>query len=257
MRANGHLAVPADASWGAGIGRRRLRRLVLRLRMMAPPVDGIVLAAGRSRRLGQSKPLLRVRGPRGLAFLPGAGEGREQGGAEGSETFLERAVRVLREAGCRSVTVVVAADDDPVRRLARALGATVVDNAEPDSEPIDSVHLAVASLPEDSAAAVVLPVDVPLVNPGTVAAVVEAFARRRAPIVAPSYRGELGHPVLIARPLFRSVLTEPLEQGLRSLLEHRRDEIESVRVEDPGTLIDIDTAEDYDNLVVRGDFETT
>lgn len=246
---------------------------------MMPPINGIVLAAGRSRRIGRSKPLLRARGRSAAAPLTppgeageaggegegerttralragraGAGGGRE-GGADDSETFLERAVHRLAAGGCGSVTVVVAARDEPVRHLADALGATVIENAEPDSQPIDSVRLAIPSTARagaDSAAILVLPVDVPLVTTATIAAVIEAFAARRASIVAPSYRGELGHPVLIARPLFDSIMTEPLEQGLRSLLESHHNDIDAVPVDDPGTLIDIDTADDYETFIGR------
>lgn len=105
---------------------------------------------------------------------------------------------------------------------------------------------------ERSAAVLVLPVDVPLITTATVAAVIEAYAARRASIVAPSYHGELGHPVLVARPLFHSIMTEPLEQGLRSLLENHHDDIDAVPVDDPGTLIDIDTTDDYERFIARG-----
>lgn len=198
--------------------------------LTTPPVDGVVLAAGRSRRIGQSKPLLRVDG----------------------ETFLERAVRRLAAGGCRTVSVVAGSTDEPVRRLARALGAAIVVNPETGSEQIHSVRLAVANLPPDSGAMVVLPVDYPLVAAKTVAALIEAYIARRALIVVPCMRDEHGHPVLIARPLFRSITEDALPEGVRSLIELRSDRLEAVPVDDEGTLLDIDTAEQYERLVARG-----
>ena len=88
-------------------------------------VAGIVPAAGRSERMGTPKPLLEVDG----------------------QSFLARAVRVLREGGCSPVVVVVAAADEATREAAGAAGARVVENAAARSEQVDSVRLALAALP--------------------------------------------------------------------------------------------------------------
>src|SRR5437870_412265 len=110
-----------------------------------PLIDGIVLAAGASTRMGSPKPLLETDGT----------------------TFLERAVHLLREAGCRYVIAVVR-DDDWIERLADVSGAAVVVNEADESEQIDSLRLGIAHLPEDSQAVVVLPVDFPRVKLETV-----------------------------------------------------------------------------------------
>jgi CTP:molybdopterin cytidylyltransferase MocA len=194
--------------------------------LTAATIDGVVLAAGRSARMGRPKPLLRVDG----------------------ETFLERAIRRLAAGGCRSVSVVVSDREGAVPRLARALGASVVVNPESSSAQIDSVRLALANLPPDSSAVVVLPVDAPLVAIATVAAVIAAFRARRAPLVLPVHAGKDGHPVLLARATFASILRDDLPEGLHSLLQSRADTIERVPVDDYGTLSDIDTPEQYEDL---------
>ena len=81
-------------------------------------MDGIVLAAGTSTRMGQPKPLLEVDGT----------------------PFLERAIKLLRHAGCRYVIAVVNDSDDWIARLADANGAEPVINDQPDSEQIDTLR---------------------------------------------------------------------------------------------------------------------
>lgn len=195
-----------------------------------PPIEGVVLAAGRSVRMGSPKPLLRV----------------------GDETFLERAVRCLREGGCRSVAVVVSAADAAVLAHARGIGAEVIENPLPFSEQVDSVRLALAGLPDDTAAAIILPVDFPLVRAATVRAVAAAFRRGDGPLVVPTHGDVAGHPVLLARGEFGAVMSETLPEGLRSLLDARAGQLVEVPVEDAGIHTDVDTPEQYDLLRRKG-----
>jgi len=216
---------------------------------MSARLDGIVLAAGRSLRMGRPKPLLRV----------------------GDETFLGRAVRLLRDAGCAGVSVVIAAGDDGAAAAAVASGASVVINPYPGSEQIDSLRLAIGALPRESAAAAILPVDLPRLATETVSTVIVAWRGsidadpalpEREPLadprehahltplaVVPSYRGEPGHPVVLSRALFAALAAPGLLRGLETVLERHADGVLSVEVDDPGCVHDIDTPAEYDDLV--------
>lgn len=190
--------------------------------MTTPIVDGVILAAGRSARMAQPKPLLTI----------------------GPVTFLERAAQTLRVAGCRRTYVVAPADAEWLDH-ARSLGLDVVTNPASDSEQIDSLRLVLRALPADTAGVLVLPVDLPLIAESTAAAVVASFISNPAPLVLPFHNTVAGHPVLLSRDLFDDVLNQSLEEGLRSLImDHARD-LQEVRVDDEGILIDIDTPEDY------------
>ena len=191
--------------------------------MSAPAVDGIILAAGLSSRMERPKPQLTV----------------------GSVTFLERAVTTLQGAGCRRTYVVVNATDQTTADAARTLGADVVVNEYPESEPIDSVRMVIEQLPADTGAVVVLPVDLPLIAQDTATAVVRSFRENPGPLILPFHNGVAGHPVLIGRDLFGDIMTRPLEEGLRSLIMESARTLREVRVVDPGILIDIDTPDDY------------
>ena len=78
--------------------------------------------------------------------------------AEPGVTFMERAVHVLREAGCRYVVAVVNEAEDWSARLADVAGAAVIINDRPSSHQIDSIRLGLAWLPDDADAAAILPV---------------------------------------------------------------------------------------------------
>ena len=188
----------------------------------AAAIHGVVLAAGLSTRMGRSKPLL----------------------ARGGETLVERAVRVLLEGGCGGVIAVVRAGDDAAARLARTAGARVVVNGNAQAEQVDSLRLALRDLPDDAAAAAVLPVDVPFVRPATVARLIAAFRAGAALVVRPTYRGEPGHPTLFARTLFADFAARELPHGARTVIEAHAAETLDIEVEDPGVTQDVDTPED-------------
>ncbi|HUP00032.1 MAG TPA: nucleotidyltransferase family protein [Gemmatimonadota bacterium] len=195
-------------------------------------VAGVVLAAGRSSRMGSPKPLLDL----------------------GGETFLDHAVEVLRDGGCEPVVVVLPASGkalDRERRIAAAAGAVVIENPNPGAEQIDSLRLALASLGSETAAAVVLPVDHPQAGPDVVAALIAAFRARGAPLVRPVHRGTPGHPVLFARRLWPELAEPDLVEGARDVVHRHHDEMEEVPVEEHGVTVDVNTPEEYEREVKK------
>lgn len=177
---------------------------------------GIVLAAGRSRRMGAPKPLLDV----------------------GGRTFLKAAVEALRTGGCGSVIAVVG--DAGTRGEARAVGAVVVEG-RPDEEQVDSLRGALDHLPPGATGVVVLPVDHPLVRPSTVRALLEAAASDRDAIIRPVHEGRPGHPTLFPRSAWPALADRSLPHGARSVVESPGTRTVEVEVDDPGVLADIDT----------------
>ena len=91
---------------------------------------------------------------------------------------------------------------------------------------------------------VVLPGDMPLVRPGTVLAV--AMALEQHPVVYAQYRGRRGHPVAFAAELYSELILLDGDDGARRVVarypSHGQD------VDDPGVLLDVDTAADLELL---------
>jgi len=187
------------------------------------PTLGIVLAAGQSTRMGRPKPLLQV----------------------GSETFIERTIRILQEGGCQGVLAVVAALDGEPARQAEMAGARIVVN-EAGGEPIDSIRVAVGELPDDTGWVAVLPVDHPLVEPGTVTELIETAQTGGPAIVRPLYEGQPGHPGLFSRRTFPDLLDPDLEKGAHSVVERYRPHVVDLEVDDPGVIADLNRPEDLE-----------
>jgi len=191
----------------------------------APPVVGIIPAAGASSRMGTAKALLDADG----------------------RTFLERVVAVLVGGGCRSVMVVVEDPRSPVAAMALRAGAIVVENPDPGEGPITSLRRAVAALPEDAAGCALCPVDHPLVQAQTVALLLHAFRERRAAVTVPTWLGRRGHPVILRRDVAAELLDPELPDGARTVVRRRAalGERLEVPVEDGGVVVDIDTLPEY------------
>ena len=196
-----------------------------RLARPGPAVAGIVLAAGRSSRMGRTKALLPV----------------------GDETFLESAVRTLGEGGCDPVVAVLPphGESDRMAALVESAGGLPVVNPDPEAEQVDSLRRGLEAVGSGPSAAIVLPVDFPLAGPGVVHRLIEAFRTHGAPIVRPVHHAQPGHPVLFARDLWSELADSDLEQGARDVVHGHHAEIVDVPVDDRGVTVDVDTPEDF------------
>lgn len=190
-------------------------------------ITGIVLAGGRSGRMGHPKALLTVDGV----------------------SFLERCAASLTAGGCEDVLVVLNSEDAEMARLASAAGARVVRGAGEGSEQIDSLRAGLEELAPLVEAVVVLPVDHPLVTGETVKALVRAYRESWAPVVRVAYAGKRGHPVLFDRICFPGLLEGGSTEGARAVIHRYRDRSRDVEVADPGVLADIDTPADFERYL--------
>ena len=69
----------------------------------------------------------------------------------------------------------------------------------------------------------------------------------------PIFNGRQGHPVIYSLEALRRILRmKPVQTG-KELLTYFEGRITRVEVDDPGVLIDIDTPEDYERYITRGD----
>ncbi|MEU3469307.1 nucleotidyltransferase family protein [Streptomyces sp. NPDC006687] len=198
-------------------------------RPSAPPViAGLLLAAGGGRRLGG----------RPKALLPYHGR-----------PLVENAVRVLREAGCDPVHVVLGASAAEVRERADLSGCVVVDNPDWAEGMGSSLRVGLASLGGTGAgAALVSLVDQPGIGPAAVTRVREAY-RSPDSLVAASYDGERGHPVLFGAARWADIAaTATGDQGARVHLRNHAGEVILVECGDVAAAFDIDTPSDLARL---------
>jgi molybdenum cofactor cytidylyltransferase len=108
-----------------------------------------------------------------------------------------------------------------------------------------SIRTGVAAVQSAPDALMVLAVDQP--RPAAVLEGVRtAHARGTALITVPSHRGRRGHPPLFSRVLRDELLVVTEEgQGLREIMGRHRDDVQTVEMEDPIVLLNLNTEQDY------------
>jgi len=193
-------------------------------------IPAIVLAAGKSTRMGRPK-----------ATLP----------LDGGDTFLSRIVRTFAAAAVEDVVVVVGHEAAGVIASFANVDVTARFVENPDYEQGQSssliAGLRVIDRPGVEAALLTL-VDVPLVGAATVRAVVDCYRRTRAPIVRPVRGDEHGHPVLIDRSLFDAIRHADPAVGAKPIIRTNVSAAGDVAVDDPGAFADFETPGDYNKL---------
>jgi molybdenum cofactor cytidylyltransferase len=110
-------------------------------------------------------------------------------------------------------------------------------------------HSIAAGVAERSGAPgwLVLPGDMPLVQPGTLLAVASALEQH--PVVYAQYRGRRGHPVAFYSELYSELVLLSGDEGARRVVA--RYPAFGLEVADPGVLVDIDTPADLDAARAR------
>lgn len=182
---------------------------------------------------------------RGTRFR-GTGHKLEQ--ALGSDTVLARTLKTVMATGLPLVVVSSARMAPAVRSLVAS--RDVVELPERDArgllEPVGMGYSIAAGVAAAGGAPgwLILPADMPLLKPASILAVAEALAQH--PVVYAQHRGQRGHPVGFNAELFSELVGLQGDEGARRILA--RYPSHGLELDDPGVLLDLDTAEDLERL---------
>lgn len=172
----------------------------------------------------------------------------------GAETFLSRIVHTLCDGGADDIVIVLGHDADVIAQHveSRSLPARVVVNTAYETGQFSSVLAALSAVDRPGVRAFLMTlVDVPLVAPSTVRAVLERYRETGAAVVRPVKGDAHGHPVLIDRSLFGPLRTADPSHGAKSIVRAHASPAGDVVVDDEGAFLDIDTPEEYARAVQR------
>jgi len=191
-----------------------------------PAIPAIVLAAGGSIRMGRSK-----------ARLPIQPDG----------TFLGRILRTLAEAGLDPLIAVTRERLDIPSLWHDARSARVIEviNPEPARGQLSSLLCGLDAIAQPPQAVLMTLVDVPLPAAATVRALVASWHRTRVPLVRPLHAGRHGHPVIFGEALLTALRAANPADGAKPIVRTFASRGIDVAVDDPGVLRDVDTPEDY------------
>jgi molybdenum cofactor cytidylyltransferase len=190
-------------------------------------ISGVILAAGSSSRLGRPKQLLDLGG-------------------------VPLLTHVLRNAAASSLDQVVLVLGYEATAIANAVGEwgqRIVINPDFAAGQSTSLRLGLTSIDPASDAVMFLLGDQPQVGPEIIDAIIAAFRASGAAIVAPTYGGRRGNPVLFAQELFPKLATVEGDRGARGLLLELHDQVDTIAVSAGPPPRDIDTEEDYAALL--------
>ena len=193
---------------------------------------GIVLAAGRSSRMGSPKALLDFRG------VP----------------FVLRILEAFEALDLKTRVVVVGPRHEAkdIRAVLVQHDCLVVENHDIDGGPIASLRAGLKAIQAVApTGALVWPVDLPHVRVDTVERLLDVSRRNNPFAAVPRFGSRRGHPIIWASSAFAELEKSEgaTKDGARSVVHAHEAEIKEVPVDDPAVIDDLNTPEDYERLV--------
>jgi len=192
-------------------------------------IGAVILAAGQSRRMGRNKMLLPL----------------------AASTVLETVVKEV--AACeqvRDLVVVTGHQADQIEVLLNSYPVRCAFNsAYAQADMLVSIQVGLCALRAEVNAALIVLGDQPRIQREVIQRVIEA--RQPNAIIIPSYQMKRGHPILIDRALWPEVLALPETATLRDFIRAHEEQIRYVVVETDSVLKDLDTPEDYAEMIIH------
>lgn len=190
-------------------------------------ISAVILAAGKSVRMGQQKMLM----------------------PWGNTTVLGKVIETLQAAGVKDITLVTnsttALQITNYKHLHRAQAQVLPITLNDGGEMLESIQLGLQAQKPTAQATLICLGDQPQVEERSVRNVCDIFRENQSSIVVPSYQMRRGHPWLIARKLWDEVLQMRAPESMRDFLNSHKDDIFYVECDSPSILQDLDTPADY------------
>ena len=191
----------------------------------SPRIAAVVLAAGRSTRMGPENKLLRP--------IDG-------------EALVVRTVRQVSASGANPILVVTGHEEEKVRQALDKSQVTCIHNDAYRDGLSASLKTGIAALPDEVDGALVALGDMPNVGAAVIDKLISAFnpeeGRR---ICVPLYKGKRGNPVLWGAEFFDAIKGLSGDIGAKHLLAEYGEAVCEVEVDDKAVLLDLDTPEAF------------
>jgi molybdenum cofactor cytidylyltransferase len=184
-------------------------------------VAAIILAAGRSTRMGGPNKLL-----------------ADLGGKPLVRTVTEQALA----SKVQSVIVATGYQAEQIEKALHGLKVKFVRNPDFAEGLASSVKAGIAAVADSADGAVICLGDMPLISSNLIDRLIEAFAPDRGHLIAvPVSDNKRGNPVLWSRRFFNELMTLNGDIGARHLIARHSEAVAEVPVEGFGAFLDIDT----------------
>ena len=179
-------------------------------------ISALLLAAGSSSRFGSNKLLAQVN----------------------DVPMIVASISSLMIDAIQRVVVVVPSNQPKVAALAQSTGVDVVCCVDSEQGMGVSLSCGVKATLNSDGWLIALG-DMPYIKSATVASITQAL-QGDAFIAAPCYQGVRGHPVGFGSLLASKLLALKGDEGARRIIEHHRERMRLIDVDDPGVVRDVD-----------------
>jgi molybdenum cofactor cytidylyltransferase len=186
----------------------------------------IILAGGLSTRMKQLKPLLSL----------------------GKSTIIDHIISSFSSTGLE-IIVVVGFRGEEVKAGIRHKKVLVITNHEYEKGMFTSVQAGVRQLKPGTRAFFIHPADIPLIKPPTIKQLADIFDKNPGKIIYPVFNNKRGHPTVLPGEMIEEIADAPQQGNLKDLLKKHENLAVEVPVDDRFILFDVDTPENYQELL--------
>ena len=194
-------------------------------------IHAVLLAAGRSERMGRNNKLLL--------------------NVDGIPLVRKSAINILN-SNVTSMTVVTGFDENKIVNALSGLNVNFVKNINFREGLSSSLKAGLANITPTPSAVIICLADMPKIQPEHINRLLENFDPLRGlEICIPTNNGKRGNPVLIGSRFFPYIFETSGDFGAKQVMKQHSDKIVEVEIGTSDIHFDIDTQDEYENFTTR------
>ena len=191
-------------------------------------IHAVLLAAGRSERMGRNNKLLL--------------------NVDGIPLVRKSAINILN-SNVTSMTVVTGFDENKIINALSGLNVNFVKNINFQEGLSSSLKAGLANITPTPSAVIICLADMPKIQPEHINQLIENFDPLKGwEICIPTNNGKRGNPVLIGSRFFPYIFETSGDFGAKQVMKQHSDKIVEVEIGTSDIHFDIDTQDEYENF---------
>ena len=195
-------------------------------------IHAVLLAAGRSERMGRNNKLLL--------------------NVDGIPLVRKSAINILN-SNVTSITVVTGFDENKIVNALSGLNVNFVKNINFREGLSSSLKAGLANITPTPSAVIICLADMPKIQPEHINQLIENFNPLKGwEICIPTNNGKRGNPVLIGSRFFPYIFETNGDFGAKQIMKQHSDKIVEVEIGTSDIHFDIDTQDEYENFTTSG-----